>query len=68
MAGISTTPPVEIRIRVFSTQGVCKPCMVLISTPPPPIKNFENIYKFDNKIFFSFKFILDYLNLCHSGK
>ena len=64
MAGISTTPPVEIRIRVFSTQGVCKPCLVLIS----PIKNFENIYKFDNKIFFSCKFILDYLNLCHSGK
>ena len=29
-----TTPPVEIRIRVLSTQGVCNPCLVLISTPP----------------------------------
>ena len=38
LAGISTTPPVEIRIRVFSTQGVCKPCLVLISTPPPAYK------------------------------
>ena len=68
-AGISTTPPVEIRIRVLSAQGVCKPCLVLISTPPPPppVKNSGNIYKFDNKIFFSYKFILDYLNLCHSG-
>ena len=43
---------------------VCKPCLMLISTPPPPHKNFQNIYKFDNKIYFSYKFILDYLNLC----
>ena len=29
MAGISTTPPVEIMIRVLSTQGVCKSCLFL---------------------------------------
>ena len=36
-ASISTTPPVEIRMRVLSTQGLSKPCLILISNPPPKL-------------------------------
>ena len=63
MAYISATPPVG---QVFSTQGMCKPCLILISTPTKKTFLLTILTNLTPQYFFT-NFIYDYLNLCHSG-